>query len=248
MNDRNAVLEQVHRLLAAYKAGRLGGEAMPEDENPHLDPASAKTTCILRCQWRSITSAIPTDCGSAPTGCMPTPPDGRCSILSASCRRTKRNAAPYSGAVQGRPAAEPTPRHLENTLPHDCGAVRRRPAVFLAQNHFRVSEIKAHIAAHKKDFPYLGGIKICNYWLHVLEAYTDCRFSDRENISIAPDTHVLQSSVRLGVLTEEKSAAAAMRKRLPPPAGRRFSKARACCRPICTRRFGCGAAAALKRI
>lgn len=37
MNDRNAVLEQVHRLLAAYKAGRLGGEAMPEDENPHLN-------------------------------------------------------------------------------------------------------------------------------------------------------------------------------------------------------------------
>lgn len=38
----------------------------------------------------------------------------------------------------------------------------------------------------------------------MLEAYTDCRFSDRENISIAPDTHVLQSSVRLGVLTEEE--------------------------------------------
>lgn len=76
--------------------------------------------------------------------------------------------------------------------------------VFLRQSHFRAAEVKAYIAAHKKDFPYLGGTKICNYWLHVLEAYTDCRFSDRENISIAPDTHVLQASARLGVLTEDE--------------------------------------------
>ena len=42
MNDRNAIRGQVQRLLAAYKAGRLGGEKMPEDENPHLDPASGE--------------------------------------------------------------------------------------------------------------------------------------------------------------------------------------------------------------
>lgn len=42
MKDRNAIRGQVQRLLAAYKAGRLGGEKMPEDENPHLDPASGE--------------------------------------------------------------------------------------------------------------------------------------------------------------------------------------------------------------
>lgn len=42
-------------------------------------------------------------------------------------------------------------------------------------------------------FPYLGGNKICNYWLYVMEQYTDVKFIDRENITVAPDTHVIQA-------------------------------------------------------
>ena len=38
-------------------------------------------------------------------------------------------------------------------------------------NDYSVGKIKDHIAAHKKDFPYLGGTKICNYWLYVMEQY-----------------------------------------------------------------------------
>lgn len=41
--------------------------------------------------------------------------------------------------------------------------------------------------------------------MNFIEQYTDCNFSDRENITVAPDTHVIQSSVRLGVITENES-------------------------------------------
>lgn len=161
MNDRNAIRGQVHRLLAAYKAGRLGGEKMPEDENPHLDPVR---------------------------------------VMQTDDETLRRILVQYRVALQPNrhPAVWKT---LCRTFAEQFGGDVR---VFLRQSHFRAAEVKAYIAAHKKDFPCLGGTKICNYWLHVLEAYTDCRFSDRENISIAPDTHVLQASARLGVLTEDE--------------------------------------------
>ena len=37
MNNRAEILEKVDKLVYAYKTGLLGGEKMPEDENPHLD-------------------------------------------------------------------------------------------------------------------------------------------------------------------------------------------------------------------
>lgn len=72
-------------------------------------------------------------------------------------------------------------------------------------NDYSVKKIKEYIHANKKDFPYLGGNKICNYWLYVLEQYTDIKFVDRENITVAPDTHVIQASQRLGVISAEEA-------------------------------------------
>lgn len=73
------------------------------------------------------------------------------------------------------------------------------------RNNYRVKEIKDYLSRNKKMFPYLCGNKICNYWLYVIEQYTDCNFSDRENITVAPDTHVIQASVKLGVITKQES-------------------------------------------
>ena len=71
-----------------------------------------------------------------------------------------------------------------------------------AMNSYSVMQIKEYIKNNKKDFPYLGGNKICNYWMYVLEQYTDIQFVDRENITVAPDTHVIQASIKLGVISE----------------------------------------------
>ena len=71
---------------------------------------------------------------------------------------------------------------------------------------FSVSKIKNHMTENKLAFPYLGGKKILNYWLYVMEQYTDVRFIDREYITIAPDTHVIQASCKLGVIDESEKA------------------------------------------
>jgi len=52
---------------------------------------------------------------------------------------------------------------------------------------------------HRKRFPYLSGPKLSNYWPFILSHYTDVKLKNAQEISIIPDTHVLQSSVQLGV-------------------------------------------------
>ncbi len=43
-NSMNDQIGRVYALLAAYRAGRLGGEKMLEDENPALDKASKENS------------------------------------------------------------------------------------------------------------------------------------------------------------------------------------------------------------
>ena len=54
----------------------------------------------------------------------------------------------------------------------------------------------------KPLFPYLGGPKLSNYWLFILHDFTDVKFKNVEEISIIPDTHVIKSSIHLGVVEE----------------------------------------------
>lgn len=51
----------------------------------------------------------------------------------------------------------------------------------------------------RKEFPYISGPKMANYWLYILSHYTDATFKSMEEISIIPDTHVLQCSIQLGI-------------------------------------------------
>jgi hypothetical protein len=78
------------------------------------------------------------------------------------------------------------------------------PRNLLEQNSFTVSKIVNILRIEKKkDFPYLSGPKMSNYWLFILSKYTDAAFIDAENISIVPDTHIIQSSKRLGLVGEK---------------------------------------------
>jgi hypothetical protein len=55
----------------------------------------------------------------------------------------------------------------------------------------------------KKDFPYLSGGKMSNYWLFILSRFTDIELKNTQEISIIPDTHVIQCSHHLGVSQSE---------------------------------------------
>lgn len=40
--------------------------------------------------------------------------------------------------------------------------------------------------------------------MYVIEQYTDVKFIDREHITVAPDTHIIQASCKLGIIDESE--------------------------------------------
>ncbi|MCL4366936.1 hypothetical protein M1563_02095 [Patescibacteria group bacterium] len=58
---------------------------------------------------------------------------------------------------------------------------------------------------HKKDFPYLSGPKIFNYWCFIISTYGKVKLANRQYISIVPDTHIIKCSIKLGVITNSEA-------------------------------------------
>ena len=205
MIDSAEILEKTYRLMDAYSSGMLGGEKMPEDENPQLEKGSLENymyfTLPMALNYQRNSYAL-WECANRMYA------DGEARRVFDSkmvCVMTedelRRQLVAYKVALQ--PNRQPLIwKKLCETVEHRLGGDIRN---LFFDNGCRVTRIKDYIQSNKKDFPYLGGNKICNYWLYVLEQYTDIEFVDRENITVAPDTHVIQASTRLGVISEEEA-------------------------------------------
>lgn len=75
------------------------------------------------------------------------------------------------------------------------------PREIFRQKQFCATRVKNLLQKEsKKDFPYLSGIKMSNYWLYILTQFTDIQLRNKHKISIIPDTHVMQSSLKLGLI------------------------------------------------
>lgn len=198
-------LDRIHALLEAYKSGALGGEKMPEDENPALDRESKENytyftlPMALNYQRNSYTLW---ECANKTYRDEDTRYVFDTKAVMAMQEEVLRDKLlKYKVALQ--PNKQPV---IWKTICETIemvfdGDIRN---LFL-ENGYSVQKIKEYIAGNKRKFPYLGGNKICNYWLYVMEQYTDVTFVDRENITVAPDTHVIQASERLGIISLEEA-------------------------------------------
>ena len=204
MNKRDEILTEVNKLVCAYKQGLLGGEKMPEDENPHLEKGSKENymffTLPMSLNYQR-NSYVLWECANR----MYADKEARrvfdnTEVCAMPEEQLRNYLVEYKVALQ--PNKQPLIwKKLCETIEEKLdGDIRN----LFAANADSVKKIKDYINENKKDFPYLGGNKICNYWLYVMEQYTDVQFNDRENISVAPDTHVIQASQRLGVISEEE--------------------------------------------
>lgn len=202
---RDEILDRVQKLYAAYQDGLLGGEKMPEDENPGLNASSKENymyfTLPMALNYQR-NSYVLWECANQ----MYRDPAARAVFDSRAVNGMedeclKEYLVGYKVALQQnkQPVIWKTIcKTIEKQLDGDIRNL-------FSRNGYSVSRIKNYISGHKKEFPYLGGGKICSYWLYVMEKYTDLCFTDRENISVAPDTHVIQASVRLGIISPEES-------------------------------------------
>jgi len=203
MHNKAEILSKVKQLIAMRNKGLLGGDKMPEDENPGLDKLSAENllyfTLPMALNYQRNSYKLWEAVNKTFTDPLVKNVFNPTDVLKMSDADLRAALLKYKVALQ------PT-KHIEiwRTL---CNTFSRKPIdKFLMELDFDIDKIKLYIQKNKKDFPYLSGPKILNYWLYVLGDYTGFQFKNCQHITIAPDTHVIQASVRLGLIIESETA------------------------------------------
>jgi hypothetical protein len=74
------------------------------------------------------------------------------------------------------------------------------PRQVLAEANYDAGQLITNLQkTYRSRFPYLSGPKLSNYWPYILQQYTNAVFANPHEISIIPDTHVIQASAVLGI-------------------------------------------------
>ena len=203
--NKEEILDKVDKLIIMYKNGELGGEVMPEDANPHFESSSLENylyftlPMALNYQRNSYTlweSALKTYTDEQtrfvfdPKMC-----------LEKSFEEVQQALTKYKVALQKQKQTEiwislcntfvelfnGDIRKLFDTLDNDVDKIRN----FIQKDN-------------KKKFPYLSGTKICNYWMYVIYQYTDRKYKNIQDLTVAPDTHVCKATYKLGLITDDE--------------------------------------------
>lgn len=198
-------LQKIEKLYNLYKSGKLGGDIMPEDSNPHLDIDSKENflyftlPMALNYQRNSYTlweSAKKTYEDS--TTCFIFDPK---KVISASYEDIQAALIKYRLALQKDKQTQIWIKLCYTIETLLNGDIRN---IFKICD-YDVDKIRDYMQKqHKKDFPYLYGNKLCNYWMYVIYQYTNIRYINKEDLTIAPDIHVLRSSVKLEIITQKE--------------------------------------------
>lgn len=214
MQEYIEILEKVKKLIEYHNEGILGGEVMPEDSNPQLEKGSEKNYIYftlpmsLNYQRNSYTlwkAALQTfnDSDTKDVFCPQ-------KVVDMSFTELQERLTKYKVALQKNKQTDIWLTISDTIVDKFQGDIRN----LFRWNEYDVIKIKEYIKQNKKKFPYLAGPKISNYWLYVMSNYTDAKLKNVKKITIAPDTHIIQSSIRLGVITEDQIKMGNFRERI----------------------------------
>ena len=203
--DKKEILNKVDKLIKMYKDGKLGGEVMPEDANPHFERSSLENylyftlPMALNYQRNSYTlweSALKTY-NDDETRFVFNPKI----CLEKSFEEVQYALSKYKVALQKQKQTEIWLTLCNTFIELFDGDIRN----FFDSLNNDVDKIRNFIQKdNKKKFPYLSGTKICNYWMYVIYQYTDRKYKNIEKLTVAPDTHVCKATHKLGLITEDE--------------------------------------------
>ena len=205
--DKKEILYKVRVLKKMWEKGLLGGEVMPEDENPHLMRSSLENylyftlPMALNYQRNSYTlwKCANEMYADESTRFVFDPHE----CLQHSFEEVQYALTKYKVALQRQKQTEIWLKLCETFVELFDGDIR---VLFdsLENDVVRIHEFIQ--VKNKKKFPYLSGTKLCNYWMYVIWQYTDRNYKDIEHLTVAPDTHVVRATHRLGLITDEEFA------------------------------------------
>ncbi len=206
MNNQH-IIEKCKILLEAYQQGKLGNCTMPEESNPGFSESESETRLVYftlpmslnyqRDSYKLWQSALTTYKDEETKKVFSIENSAKMSI-----EELRRLLSKYKIALQPNKHIS-TWQTIAKTIQKEWGSMLE----LIKSNQEDYLKLKSTIQRqHKKGFPYLSGPKIFNYWCFILKEYGKINLKNDEYIEIAPDTHVTQCSVKLGVITQEEAS------------------------------------------
>ncbi|MCP4551779.1 MAG: hypothetical protein GY834_07010 [Bacteroidetes bacterium] len=202
--NQDVIISKLNNLIKLHKQGILGGEIMPEDANPGL-PLDCKDNfhfftlpMALNYQRNSykLWPAATRTYNNPENKALFDPKE----VSKMPTEKLREQLVRNKIALQPNKHVEIWQKICITLTDYFDGDIRN----LFIETDGRVGLIKEIVQVkRKKGFPYLSGEKICNYWLYVMEQYTSTLLKERERINVAPDTHVIQSSFKLGLINPE---------------------------------------------
>lgn len=199
------MLEKVYKLKELYDNGLLGGELLPEDNNPNLDKESLENIIYftlpmaLNYQRNSYTlweSSLKTWNDNDTRFVFDID-----SVLSKDYFEVQSALIKYRVALQKDKQTTIWIKLCRTIKDKFNGDIRN----LFIECDYDVDKIRKYMQVdHKKEFPYLSGLKLCDYWMYIMYIYCGIKFKNIEHIRVATDSHVCRSTYKLGLITEEE--------------------------------------------
>lgn len=202
----NTLIKNCQILLQAYQDGKLGYMKMPEDEHPEFEGMTQEQ----RLCYFTLPMALNYQRNSYKLreAALATYQDTQtCDIFDIQVcaqmplEELRSKALKYKVALQ--PNKHIQTRHsIASTISKNRGSLTK---LFEASDYDFLKLQQIIQRDYKSWFPYLSGPKIFHYWSLVMQDYGWIQLKHREYIDIAPDTHITQCSVKLGVISEAEA-------------------------------------------
>lgn len=204
--EHSEIITICQRLMEAYKSGKLGQTRMPEDSNPGFSNQEREA----RLSYFTFPMALnyQRDSYKLWEAALKTFRDQETRFVfdvAEVCSRSEDELR--TALLKHRLALQPNKHvHTWRTI---ATTVKENWDSF--QNLMRATDgdflnLKQIIQNDfKKGFPYLSGPKIFNYWSFIISTYGGVNLRNRDQIEIAPDTHITQCSVKLAVITQDEA-------------------------------------------
>lgn len=201
--EKKNFIATCNKIITAYKNGDLGQTVMPEDTHPKFSNKEERIAYFTlpmalnyqRDSYKLWEATIKTF----------EDPETKFvfnveKVSKASEDEVRKALMKYKVALQPNKHVN-TWRTIAKTIFENWGSFSN----FFEKNDNDFLKIKETVKVnYKKGFPYLSGPKIFNYWSFIMSTYGEIKLLNRDQIEIAPDTHITQCSVKLGVITQNE--------------------------------------------
>lgn len=202
----NTFHQKCKSLIEAYKTGKLGQTVMPEDSSPRFSATQKEE----RIAYFTLPMALNYQRNSYTLweAALKTYNDPKTrwvfdvkKVSKSSEEKLRTSLLKYKLALQPNKHIQ-TWMAISKTIAGGWGSFE----AFIKDSDGDFLKLKELVTVkYKKGFPYLSGPKIVNYWSFILSTYGGVKLTNREYIEIAPDTHITQCTIKLGIITADES-------------------------------------------